>query len=315
MASYIIRRLLFGAINVLIISIFVAFILRLMPSDAASATAGEETSVTVTETVRKELGLDRPFPVQYLSWVGMAMRGDFGASFITHEDVGARSKRAILPTAELALFATFLSLLIGFPLGIASAVWRNSLIDHLARLFAVAGVAVPGFWVATLLIVFPALWFGWTPPLRYEPIWSDPGDNLQLMLGAAITVGWAFSAGIARLTRSSTLEILRNDYIRTARAKGVRNTNVVVKHALPNGLLPIMSIIGTEIAILFGGSVIIEKIFSIPGIGRLTYDAIQTRDYPQVQLNVLIFAITLITLNLITDISYGLIDPRVRNTR
>jgi peptide/nickel transport system permease protein len=313
MYAYLSQRLLAGLATLVLVFFIVSAILRLIPGDAAVVIAGEEsTDPKAIAEIREKLGLDRSYPEQVARWLGRSVRGDFGESFMTGEDVQSRIGDALPVTLELAIIAAAISLIIGFPIGIMSALQRGRALDFIGRIFAVLGLSVPGFWMATLLLVFPAMWWGWTPPLRYEPLWEDAGLNLQLFLCAGFVLGWAFSAAIARMVRSTTLEVLGRDFVRTARSKGLRERRVLLRHALPNSLLPVISVVGTEIAVLFGGTVVIERIFNLPGLGRLTYDAILTRDYPQVQANVLLFAAALVLVNLITDISYGLIDPRVR---
>jgi peptide/nickel transport system permease protein len=283
----------------------------MLPGDLATLKLGGEARAEDIAAFRKELGLDRPIARQYVEFLGGIARGDLGDSLITHHSVTGELRQRIPVTVELALWSVSVAVIIGLPLGILSALKQDTLLgDYIPRLVGLIGLATPGFWLATLVITFPAIWWNWTPPLRYQTLFESPGDHLQKMIPAALVLGIQLAAITMRMTRSTMLEVLRSDYIRTARAKGLRGRSVVVRHALRNGLIPVVTIIGNQLGFLLGGTVITEQIFLLPGVGKLTYDSVFQRDYPQLQACVIFLAATFVLVNLLVDLSYGLLDPR-----
>jgi peptide/nickel transport system permease protein len=271
-----------------------------------------ETNHQALQQIRQELGLDQPLLVQYGQWLWGAARLDFGKSYWTRQPVIEELKRRYPLTANLAAMSLLLSIVIAIPLGVLSAVRQDTMIDYASRVFVIAGLSLPSFWLAILIIVGLVHYFQWLPPLDYAPLWVDPWLNFKQLIFPALATGYRLSAIGARMTRSSVLEVLRDDYVRTARAKGVRERIVVLKHALRNALLPVITIIGIELLVLFGGLVVVETVFTIPGIGRFLVDAITHRDYPSIQALVFMFALFVVVVNLLVDIVYAVLDPRIR---
>jgi peptide/nickel transport system permease protein len=235
-----------------------------------------------------------------------------GHSIFTNEPIPVALKKAIPVTLELATLAMILGLLIAIPVGVLSATRQDSMPDYVGRIVAVSGLSLPDFWLGTLVITFAAIWFHWIPPIGYVSIWDSPWRNLQQFLLPAAVLGFRLSAATMRMTRSTVLEVLREDYVRTAWAKGLAGRFVVYKHALKNALIPVVTIVGGQLGVLLAGTVVVETIFALPGMGRLTVEAILFRDYPVVQTNVMLVAATLVTLNLVVDLTYAWLDPRIR---
>jgi peptide/nickel transport system permease protein len=262
--------------------------------------------------IESALGLDKPMYVQYLHWAGNLLQGDLGRSLwqdtpVTHEIL------ARLPvTLELALLAMLVSILVGVPIGVYSAIRQDTAGDYTTRSFAILLLAVPSFWLATLVMVFPSIWWGWAPELKYVPFTKDPITNLKMMILPSVILGTALSALNMRLMRTTMLEVMRQDYIRTAWAKGLGETMVVVRHALRNALIPVVTLLGLEVAGVIGGSVILEQIFVLPGMGLLLLEAVGTRDYPVITGVFLLVGVCVMLINLLVDLSYGLLDPKVR---
>jgi peptide/nickel transport system permease protein len=314
MQKYAIRRLLL-AIPVLIISSLIVFgLMRVMPGDALVAMMGESGNVSEKELakLRRELGLDRPYHEQYLLWVWQIVSLNPGHSIFTNEPIPVALKKAIPVTVELATLAILLAVTIAIPVGVLSATRQDTASDYVGRVVAVSGLSFPDFWLGTLLITFAAIWFQWIPPIGYVSFWESPTQNLQQFLLPAVVLGFRLSAATMRMTRSTVLEVLREDYVRTAWAKGLAGRIVVYKHALKNALIPVVTIVGGQLGTLLAGTVVVETIFALPGMGRLTIEAILFRDYPVVQTNVMLVAATLVTLNLIVDLTYAWLDPRIR---
>ncbi|PYN43060.1 MAG: hypothetical protein DMD95_14960 [Candidatus Rokuibacteriota bacterium] len=314
MQKYVIRRLLL-AIPVLVLSSLIVFgLMRVMPGDALVALMGESGNVGERELkkLRKDLGLDRPYHEQYLIWVWQMVSLNPGDSIFTNEPIPVALKKSIPVTLELATLALILGLAIAIPVGVLSATRQDKPADYVGRVVAVSGLSFPDFWLGTLVITFAAIWFRWIPPLGYVSIWDDPWRNLQQFLLPAAVLGFRLSAATMRMTRSTVLEVLREDYVRTAWAKGLAGRMVVYKHALKNALIPVVTIVGGQLGTLLAGTVVVETIFALPGMGRLTVEAILYRDYPVVQTNVMLVAGVLVTLNLLVDLTYALLDPRIR---
>ena len=314
MYKYVARRLML-AIPVLLLSSLIVFgLMRVMPGDALIALMGESGNVGERELakLRKDLGLDKPYYQQYALWLWQMVSLNPGDSIFTNEPIGVSLRKSIPVTLELATLAMILGLLIAIPVGVLSATRQDTPSDYAGRVVAVTGLSMPDFWLGTLVITFAAIWFHWIPPIGYTSFWESPGRNLQQFMLPAAVLGYRLSSATMRMTRSTVLEVLREDYVRTAWAKGLAGRIVVYKHALKNALIPVVTIVGGQMGTLLAGTVIVETIFALPGMGRLTVEAILYRDYPVVQTNVMLVAATLVTLNLIVDLTYAWLDPRIR---
>jgi peptide/nickel transport system permease protein len=313
MHKYIIRRLLLAIPVLLLASLIVFGLMRVMPGDALTALMAESGNVSERELqkLRKDLGLDLPYYEQYLIWLWQMVSLNPGYSIFTSEPIPVALKKSIPVTIELALLAMILGLVIAIPIGVLSATQQDKATDYVGRLVAISGLSLPDFWLGTLVITFAAIWFGWIPPLGYVSVWESPWTNLQQFLLPAAVLGFRLSAATMRMTRSTLLEVLREDYVRTAWAKGLGERVIIYKHALKNALIPVVTIIGGQLGTLLAGTVIVETIFALPGMGRLTVEAILYRDYPIVQTNVMLVAGTLVTLNLLVDLTYAWLDPRI----
>ncbi|MGE3268903.1 MAG: ABC transporter permease [Chloroflexota bacterium] len=313
MATYIIQRVL-QMIPVMILASIISFsIIFLLPGDPALLILGDQLASdrTIYEAKRAELGLDRPLPIQYLDWLGKTVTGDLGISTRDRQPVTEGMRERLPVTLQLSAFALTLAILISLPAGIISALKPNSKWDIASSLVAFGGIAIPHFWLGILMIYLFAVYLKWLPPSGFVPFSEDPVQNLTRMLMPAITLGLGLSAVLMRQTRSSLLEVLHQDYMTTARAKGLGQKAVVLGHALKNGLIPVVTVLGLQLGLVFGGAVITESIFSIPGIGRWAVDSITTRDFPVVQAVSLVMAIGVLLANLLADIAYAYIDPRI----
>ena len=314
MREYLIGRVL-QMIPVLLLVTLISFaLLFLLPGDPARLILGDQQASDreAYEAVRKELGLDRPVPIQYLDWLGKTVRGDLGKSTRDRQPVAQGIRDRLPVTLQLAAMAMLLALALALPAGIIAAVRPNSPWDRLFSILALTGVAIPNFWLGILLIYGLAIFAKLLPPSGFVPFDEDPALNLKHLVLPAITLGLGLAAVLMRQTRSSLLEVLQQDYIVTARAKGLSARRVVLGHALKNGLIPVITVIGLQIGTLFGGAVITESIFSIPGLGRWSVDSILQRDFPVVQAVCLILALGVLCSNLATDLMYAVIDPRIR---
>ena len=315
MRQYTIKRIGLFIPTVLLITVIVFVVMRLIPGDPALAIlSADDAAYTEDELrlLRIELGTDRPLVIQYVGWIGGLARGDFGTSFWWGGPVIDRLGERIPVTIELAFLGIGLAVVCAVPLGVLSAIKPDSPIDYLSRVFTLVGISIPTFFSGILLTLILIRAFGWLPPLGYEDIWEDPWANVKQLVLPALALGFYDMAFIARVTRSSMMEILREDYMRTARAKGLRETVVLVRHGLKNAVLPILTISGWQFGRLFGGTVIIEKIFLIPGVGQLLIDAIYQRDFPTIQAVIVIVALSIVMVNLLVDLLYGWLDPRIR---
>ncbi len=314
MYKYVIRRLLLSIPVLLLSSLIVFGLMRVMPGDALTVLMGESGNVSAKDLqkLQKELGLDRPYVEQYGIWLWQMVSLNPGYSIFTNEPITVALKKAIPVTLELAALAIILGLIIAIPVGVLSATRQDTPSDYVGRVVAVSGLSMPDFWLGTLVITFAAIWFRWIPPIGYVSLWESPWRNLQQFLLPAAILGFRLSAATMRMTRSTVLEVLREDYVRTAWAKGLAGRIVVYKHALKNALIPVITIVGGQLGVLLAGTVVVETIFALPGMGRLTVEAILYRDYPIVQTNVMLVAATLVTLNLVVDLAYAWLDPRIR---
>lgn len=318
MGKYLLRRLFLMAPTLLILSIFVFLMMRVLPGDVAIIImGGEEVGATNTnirmsiETLRERLGLNRPLYIQYLTWLWDSVRGDFGQSLISGTPVTKELAIRLPITLQIAVMAKILSIILGVPIGIISAVRQNSWMDYSLRFLSIFFLAAPSFWIALLAIFVGAFWFNWLPPLGYHPIWEDPMANLTQLLVPTLVLATGGMAGMARMTRSTMLEVMREDYIRTARSKGLKEQVVIYRHALKNALIPVVTLAGLSFAGLLGGSVILEAIFGIPGMGQYLIVGIRSHDYSVVQAVVIVFGVVVTLVNLVIDLLYGWLDPRI----
>jgi peptide/nickel transport system permease protein len=315
MTQYIIRRIEFAIPVLIAVSIIVFGAVRLIPGDVCKIVlATPDVKPEQCQAIRTNLGLDKPVVSQYVSFMAGVAHGDLGKGLINRRDVAKEIRTRIPLTLELTLLATLFALVIALPIGTYSALKQDSFADYGLRVVTIGWLSIPGFWLGTMLIVFPAKWFHYSPPVGYVDFWHDPAKNLHQLYMPAIALGLALSASLARVTRSSMLEVFRQDYIRTARAKGLVERRVVSSHALRNALIPVVTLFSIQFGTLLGGTVVLESIFSLPGLGTLTLSSVLIKDYTTVQGIVLVFAFALIAINLIVDISYAWIDPRIRYT-
>lgn len=314
MTTYLYRRLLISIPVLALVGLGVFSLLRILPGDAVLTLVGESglLSDEATETIRHDLGLDQSFVPAFFSWVGGIFTGDLGDSLITGRAVTEQLQQAYPVTLQLAIMAIMITMLIAIPIGIVSAIRQDSVADYAGRIVSLTGLSVPDFLVATLILVFVGLWFQWSPPVVFTPFFEGPAQNLKGMIIPAAIIGFRFSSTSMRMVRSTTLEVLREDYIRTAWAKGLRERSIISRHVLKNAFIPVVTIIGTEFAYLMGGAVVVEFIFNLPGLGSMTLTAIQERDYPTVQATVLLFGGVVVFMNLLVDLTYGWLDPRIR---
>ena len=320
MGTYIAKRSLLFIPTMLLVTILVFSILRVVPGDPALLIlGGEEGDDTFTQeqldALRAKLGTDKPIYIQYTKWVANMFRGDFGISYFYEGDKVIDDIKDRLPvTLELGLMSLFLASIVAIPLGVISAIKQDTPGDYVTRVITIAGIALPNFWVAVMTIFFLVLIFNWAPPLAYVPPWEDPWVNLQQLIFPAIALGTSNMAFIARITRSAMLEVLHEDYIRTARSKGLGERIVIFRHALRNALLPVVTLTGYEFGRLISGTVIIEVIFLVPGMGRLLITSIFHRDFPMIQAVIVLIAIIVLVLNLLLDLTYAWLNPKIRYT-
>ncbi len=309
---YLAKRLLIAVPSLLIASLIVFTLPRLLPGDAVQLMLAEKAYAKDVDELRAKLGLDRPLAVQYVEWLGRVAQGDLGESLWTRRPVLQELGQRLPITLELAFFALAFALLIALPVGVISAARADTLQDYLARSAAIVGLSVPGFWLATLLIVLPAIWWGWRPLIEFTEFSKNPLAHVAQFLIPALILGVAAGAALMRLTRSMLLEVLRQDYVRTAWAKGLAERVIVLKHGLRNAIIPVVTLLGTQLPQIIGGTVIIETVFGLPGMSRFLFDAINQRDYPVIQGVNLVVVSTIVTLNLAVDALYAVLDPRIR---
>ena len=312
MLTFILRRLLSAIPTLILVSLFVFTLQKLLPGDPVQAMAGEERDPAVMEYLREKYRLNDPVPVQYVHWVGNVLQGDFGTSLRTEQPVTTLLVSKLPVTIELAVLALIIALLIGIPTGVISAVRKGTATDYAANVFALSGISIPHFWLGIVLIMIFAVKLQWLPASGYVPLGEDVGQNLKTLVLPAFVLGAGLSGVLMRHTRSAMLEVLRADYVRTARAKGLFPRTVILKHALRNALMPIVTLTTLLFGELLGGAVLTEQVFSIPGFGKMIVDAVFNRDYAVVQGVVLCVAIGFLLLNLLADVLYRLINPRLR---
>ncbi|MBI2908661.1 MAG: ABC transporter permease [Chloroflexi bacterium] len=317
MRQYIAKRLLLFVPVLALVSILIFLIMRIAPGDVAIyILAGPEGEGSFTEQqlndLRRSLGLDRPLYLQYLTWVGGLLRFDLGDSLVSQRPVREELSEKLPLTIELAMLTLFFSLVIAIPSGVISAIRQDTWADYLFRVVSIGGLTMPTFWTASIIMLGLILAFRWIPPMGFVSLLENPLQNIQQLIFPAVALGYFFAAVVARMTRSTMLEVLRHDYIRTAWAKGLREGVVVSRHALKNALLPVITISGFQFGTLLGGTVIMESIFALPGIGRALINSVVFRDYPMVQTIILLMAIWFLLINLLVDLIYAWFDPRIR---
>ena len=319
MRQYAIRRLMLFVPTVILATMLVFALFWVVPGDAAYLILGggddedgAAVSVEQLAALRHDLGLDRPIYTQYGLWLWDVVRGDLGTSIWYKTPVLDELKTRFVVTMELAFLTLFLAVLVAIPLGVISAVRQDTPTDYGSRLFTLLGIAMPNFWLGILTIYGLAYFFNWLPPLRYADVWENPTTNLQQMVFPALVLATHDLAFLGRVTRSSMLEVLREDYVRTARSKGLKEMTVLGRHALKNAILPVVTISGSQFGRLLGGTIIVETIFVMPGMGALLVESISTRDFPVLQAVVLLIALVVLVLNLVVDLGYAWLDPRIR---
>jgi peptide/nickel transport system permease protein len=309
-------RSILGSLPVLLIVSLITFgLMRLIPGDPAAAIAGMSATADQLALIRKDLGLDEPFVVQLVKWYGGLLQGNLGRSILMGQDVLQVTLIRLPVTIALAMYALVLTLLLGMVSGIVAALRQNTLVDQLAMVFSMIGISVPNFFLGLLMILLFAVYLGWLPTGGYIPLWQDPIGWLRTSTMPALSLALLQMGLLARITRSTMMEVLRQDYIRTARAKGLPRRIVVVKHALTNALIPITTVVGIIISLSISGAVVTESLFSIPGMGQLLTQAVLNRDYPMVQGGLLLTTTFLVLVNILVDIAYAILDPRVRYER
>lgn len=318
MRAYILRRLILAIPSLIVVTLVLFFIIRLIPGNLIQLmvsqnyfSSAKDLNIT-TGLIKHELGLDQPIYVQYWKWVwNIVAHGDLGRSLWSNIPVAQQLGQRLPVSIELGIMAMIIALLIAIPIGIYSGIRQDTVGDYIARSFGILCICLPSFWIGTMVIVFPSIWWGWVPSLEMIPFMKDPLGNLGMFIIPAVILGMATSGTTMRMTRTMMLEVLRQDYIRTAWSKGLRERIVVMRHALKNALIPVVTLIGINIPVLVGGSVIIEQIFALPGMGRLLLDSISNRDYTVVSgINLVVASFVLVT-NLLVDMTYGFLDPRV----
>jgi peptide/nickel transport system permease protein len=311
---YLARRAAWTVLAVLGVSVLIFLLVRLLPGNIIDIIAGTEGQLSRAQraAVLREFGLDRPLPVQYLLWLGNMLQGNFGWSFRTGQPVATLIASRLPITIELALLAVLSVAFVGIPLGVAASVSRSLRVRTLVQIVGVLGLSLPNFWIAILLIIGASTLFGWLPALIYVSPWTDPWVNVQQMFLPVLSLSLGLSVVVVRMTRSSMLEVLGQDFIRVARAKGLATRAVLLRHALRNALIPIVTVLGLQTGFLLGGVVITEQIFGLPGLGWTLLNGVYQRDYPVVQGTVMVFAVTFVLVNLLVDLLYTYLDPRIR---
>ncbi len=313
MGPYILRRTLLAVPTLLIVTIGVFALLRMVPGDITVTLLGDDYSPEAAQELRRELNLDGPLPLQYVRWMGDLAAADLGNSWLDRREVSYLLKTRIPVTLQLSLMTLTLSLMIGVPLGIYVALHQDSAADYVLRSAAVLGLAAPSFWIATIFLVYGSKWVGYSPPVFYRTPWEDLGTNLQMMMWPAIISSIPGAAVVMRMTRAMMLEVVREDYIRTAMAKGLQQGTIIRRHAMRNAMIPVITIFGISLAQVLSGSVISETVFGLPGMGRMMVQSVLGRDLPVVQAITLLLAVVVLAVNILIDVSYGWVDPRIRH--
>ncbi|MER2030160.1 MAG: ABC transporter permease [Solibacillus sp.] len=313
MIEYIVRRLIFGIFVLLIMATFIFIIMRAVPGDVVTLQlANSGATPEQMEALKAELGLDKSVFGQLIDWGKNAIQGDLGNSLWSGKEVSQIILERLPVTIQLAIMSIVLAIIIGIPIGVISAVKQNTFIDHFLKVISIGGLSIPSFWLGLILLTVLSLALNWIPPLGYQSFAENPVVNLQQMFLPAICLAITLSASIVRMTRSAVLEVLHSEFIRTVRAKGAKEAVVIFKHALRNSLISVITLIGLQIGYLLGGTVVLESIFALPGLGSLIFETVLVRDYPIVQSTVLVFGAMFLLVNLMVDVMYGWIDPRIR---
>jgi peptide/nickel transport system permease protein len=317
MRTYVAKRLLLMVPTLLGVAALVFVMMRVIPGDVAllilgGDDGGAQVDAQQLQAVRKQLGLDQPLIVQFGKWLWGVARFDFGTSLWTGQPVIDEIMIRLPLSLEVAILSSLVSVVIAIPLGMLAAVRQDTWVDYVVRVVSIGGLAIPAFWIGILCILFLVITFGWGPPLEFTPPWVNPWANLSQLVWPVVTVGYRYAAVTTRMTRSTLLEVMREDYIRTAWSKGLRERVIVIRHALKNAMLPVVTLIGTEFAFLIGGLVVTETVFTLNGVGRFVVDAVAHRDYPVVQALVFLIAFGFIVVNLLVDLTYAWFDPRIR---
>ena len=312
MLEFLTKRAAISIATLFVISLIVFTGVRLIPGDPARVMAGTDADAAGLEEIREKYGLKDPIVLQYLRWAGLALRGDLGESIRTREPVVKTVARKLPITIELAWLSVLIAVGIAIPAGVFSATRRNTIWDLLANGVSLCGLSIPSFWLGIMLILLLSVRLGWLPASGFVPLWEDPIGNVTRMIMPAFVLGTGLAAVLMRQTRNSMIEVLSADYIRTARSKGLAGRAVVFRHAIRNGLIPVVTILGLQMGALMSGAVVTEQIFVVPGFGRLIVESVFTRDYPLVQGVVLITASAYVFINLLVDVSYSVLDPRIR---
>jgi peptide/nickel transport system permease protein len=314
MAYYIWRRALTALVVLFLVSVISFLIIFVLPGDTAAAILGEDGGLDPEryEALRETLGLNKSLLARYLDWMGGVLTGDFGVSLRTNEEIGPALLQRAGPTFQLALMAMLIAVVVAIPIGVLSAVRQGSWADTAATVFALSGVAMPGFWLGIMLILAFSVWLRWLPPSGYVPLWQDPVQSVRLMIMPAIALSAALWGVLIRQVRAAVIEVLNEDYIDTARAKGVSEARIIYRHALRNALLPVVTVLGLQMGHTLAGAATIEVVFSIPGLGRLAVDSIFFRDFTMIQAVMLLFATIVLASSFLTDLLYTRLDPRVR---
>jgi peptide/nickel transport system permease protein len=312
------RGLLGSLLTLISVTVCIFIFLRAIPGDVVVMVLGSDVRFQAAEhrlQIERELGLDKPLVLQYFDWAGKALRGDLGRSLFSGHSVWEEVRGRLPVTIELAFMALLVSAVVGVGLGTLAAVFSGTWLDGLIRVVAIMKLCVPTFWLGTLVLVFGARWFGWIPPAVYVSPLDDPQRNLEQFAVPATVLGLTLAGSMSRLSRSSLLEVLREDFVRTARSKGLPERLVVLRHVMRNGVLPVVTLFGLQAAGVMAGSIVVERVFNLPGMGRLLLDGIARRDYPLVQGIILLYVVFIIVLNLVIEVVYGALDPRVREQR
>lgn len=316
MRDYLIRRAILGVFTVALVAAIIFLVLRVIPGDIVDAMLGGE-ALTITnqaslDAIRHDLGLDQPIYVQFGMWLWSLVRFDFGTSFYSREPVWEVIRYAIPVTLQLTVMGVLLIVVLAVFSGVLSAVYQDSWVDYFFRVFTISGLAMPSFWVAILVVLGLALGMGYFPPIGYQPFTEDPVRSLEQFYLPALVLGWRGSAVLGRMVRSTVLEVLREDYVRTARAKGLHEQVVITRHVMKNAALPVVTLLGFQLEGLLSGAVVVELVFALPGLGRQLVDAIAFRDFPVIQTLIMFFAFVTVLSNLLVDMAYGWLDPRIR---
>ncbi len=314
MQRYIVKRFLLMIPTLLGVAVFVFLLMRVIPGDIVEIKFTSEGGFVTEEVLAQErarIGLDKPIWQQFATWIWGFARLDFGTSMWTGRPISQEIGIRIQLSLEIAILATMVAILIAIPLGTLAALKQDTWVDYFIRVFSIAGLSIPSFWLGILIILFLLIYFHWVPPMFFTPIWVDPWENLSQMIWPAAAVGYRYSAVSTRMMRSSTLEVLREDYVRTARAKGLWERVVIIRHAMKNALLPVITVIGLEFAFLIGGLVVTEQVFNLNGLGKLLVQSIAQRDYTMTQTLVMLVAVTFVLVNFVIDILYAWLDPRI----